>query len=367
MASKLSNGKYRGRVRDPHTGRQIPPHEVIGGPRSYDTLKERDEAQRKARAVLENPNAHLTVRAWWAIWTTSDAYGLARGRSPETIAHNMERTSAFVQTYGDRLMRSIDRDIAHDWISDVSRLATVPALRAMFNDAERAGKIDRPPFNKLGLSKRTRVNRELPTREQIDQMIVEAEDRTPPSFAAYIFTCAWQGIRPGEADALRWEKLDLDASVPTMLIDQQWSVKGRRFKEPKHNSVRRLPLARMVADRLRELPVESEFVFTTTRGTHYTPSARCFHWNRVRCAAGIGDAELYLATRHFFVTYAIETLGLSVDDIGWYCGHRTGGGKIVRDHYLHPDDDLRRARIAAKLAEIEPHVSTPARGHLRAV
>ena len=351
MPAKLSNGNYRGRVRDPRSGRQIAPHTVIGGPRSYRTQAERDDAQRQARAVLLEPNAHLTVRDWWETWTTSDAYGAARGRSPETIAHNRERTRAFVDVYGDRLMRTIDRNVAHEWITDMRRLWTVPALRAMFNDAERAGKITHPPFNKLGLAKRTRVNRQLPSRADIDRMLSLADELTPPSFAAYLFTTAWQGIRPGESDALRWDRLDFDAG--TMMIDQQWSAKGARFKEPKHGSTRKLPIVPIVAQLLTELPRESEFVFTNLRGTHYTPSSRVHHWNRVRCTLGLGGMELYLATRHFFVTYAIEQLGLSVDDIGWYCGHRGGGGRIVRDHYLHPDDDARRERIAAKLALIE--------------
>jgi hypothetical protein len=89
----------------------------------------------------------------------------------------------------------------------------------------------------------------------------------------------------------------------------------------------------------------------------------------VRTAAGFGNTELYLATRHFFVTYAIERLALSVDDIGWYCGHRSSGAKIVRDHYLHPDDDVRRERIAAKLAEIQqpqPRPTAPKPRRVRA-
>ncbi len=351
MAAKLSNGNYRGRVRDPRTGKQVAPHTVIGGPRSYPTKAARDEAQRKARSMLIEPNAHLTVRDWWEEWTTSEAYGVARGRSPETVTHNRERTTAFVESYGDRLMRSIDRNIANEWIADIRRLWTVPALRAMFNDAERAGKISDPPFNKLGLAKRTRVRRKLPSRAEIDRMLSLADELTPPSFAAYLMTTAWQGIRPGESDALRWDRLDFDAC--TIMIDQQWSAKGARFKEPKHGSTRKLPITPVVRDRLIELPRESEFVFTSLRGSHYTPSSRVHHWNRVRCSLGMGDVELYLATRHFFVTYAIEELGLSVDDIGWYCGHRGAGGRIVRDHYLHPDDDLRRERIRAKFEIVE--------------
>ncbi len=110
-------------------------------------------------------------------------------------------------------------------------------------------------------------------------------------------------------------------------------------------------MVRSVRERLLRLPRESEFVFrhsadTTTRRRPATVIG-------TGCAAGIGDVELYLATRHFFVTYAIETLELSVDDIGWYCGHRGAGGRIVRDHYLHPDDDIRRERITAKLEIVE--------------
>ena len=302
--------------------------------------------------MLLEPNAHLTVREWWEEWTTSDVYGKARGRSPETVTHNRERTSAFVERYGDRLVRTIDREVAYEWLADGNRW-TIPALRAMFNDAERAGKIPvgTAPFNRLGLAVPTRVGRQLPARADIDRMHSLADELTPPSFAAYLFTVGWQGIRPGEGDALRWDRLDFEAG--TMMIDQQWSAKGRRFKEPKHGSTRKLPMVPVVRDRLAELPRESEFVFTTVRGTHYTPSSRVHHWDRVRCTLGLGDVELYLATRHFFVTYAIEVLELSVEDVGWYCGHR-GAGRADRPRsLLAPGRRRRRERIAERFELIE--------------
>jgi hypothetical protein len=55
---------------------------------------------------------------------------------------------------------------------------------------------------------------------------------------------------------------------------------------------------------------DSQFVFTTIRGTHYTPSSRTHHWNRVRAAAGLGDTTLYMATRHHFGWYPLNVLGL---------------------------------------------------------
>jgi len=358
MAAKLSNGQYRGRVRDPRTGKQVAPHTIIGGPRSYRTLAERNEACRKAREVLLDPIGHTTVRDWWQEWTTSDTWGKLRNRSPETLVHYRERTQPFVDTYGDRLLRTIDQQVAYEWIA-AAGAGAIPQIQTMFNDAVRAGKIKlgTAPFNQLGIPRPSRRDKPLPPRVAIDRMHEIATRDTPPSFAAYLFTVGWQGIRPGEGDGLMWDDIDFDqGETGTIFIQRQWSAKGLRMKPPKHNSVRRLPLVPIVADRLRELPRESEFVFTTLnrkpsgkRRLHYTPSTREHHWNRVRCAAGLADVELYVATRHFFVTYAVEVLELSVDDIGWYCGHRTGGAKIVRDHYLHPDDDARRERIGGRL------------------
>jgi hypothetical protein len=55
---------------------------------------------------------------------------------------------------------------------------------------------------------------------------------------------------------------------------------------------------------------DSPFVFTTLRGTHYTPTSRIHHWNRVRAAAGLGKTSLYLATRHYWGWYALNVLEL---------------------------------------------------------
>jgi len=74
------------------------------------------------------------------------------------------------------------------------------------------------------------------------------------------------------------------------------------------------------------LPRESEWVFTTLRGTHYTPSARTFHWNRVRCTIGLGDVSLYLATRHLYGWYALNVLDLPRTSSRCNQGTTTAGG-----------------------------------------
>ena len=122
--------------------------------------------------------------------------------------------------------------------------------------------------------------------------------------------CAGEALRPGpgELDALSWEQVDFQAG--TILVDRQWNAKSMAFTLPKHGHVRTIALTDQARERLLTLPRESEFVFTTLRGSHYRPSSRSYHWNRVRCAAGFGNVDLYTATRHYFGWYAFNVLEL---------------------------------------------------------
>lgn len=65
-----------------------------------------------------------------------------------------------------------------------------------------------------------------------------------------------------------------------------------------------------------------------------TPRARSHHWNRVRCAAGLGNLVLYTCTRHYFGWYALNVLRLEPREIAAQLGHRDGG-KLVRELYGH--------------------------------
>jgi hypothetical protein len=89
---------------------------------------------------------------------------------------------------------------------------------------------------------------------------------------------------------------------------------------------------------------ESEFAFPTLRGTHYTPSARSPHWNRVRCSAGFGNVDLYVATRHCFGWYALNVLELPAHVIALHFGHQDGG-ELVLKNYGHPDARIARDRV----------------------
>jgi integrase len=181
-----------------------------------------------------------------------------------------------------------------------------------------------------------------PNEAEIARFIALADELTPPSFAAYLDVAVHTGMRPGELDALRWSKIDLQAE--TIVVDEKWCPKTRVINEPKHHHIRTIALTEPARDRLLHLPHENKFAFTTLRGQHYRPTSQIYHWNRVRAAVGYGNVDFYTVTRHFFGWYALNILELPDHVIAAQLGHRDGG-KLVRTTYGHPDARLARERV----------------------
>ena len=99
-------------------------------------------------------------------------------------------------------------------------------------------------------------------------------------------------------------------------------------------------------DRLLNTPRESEWAFTTTRGTNYTPSSRAYHWNRVRCTIGLGTTSLYEATRHYFAWYLLNVCELPEHVVAQQLRH-DDGGTLVRELDGHSDATIAAERIRA--------------------
>jgi integrase len=344
MPTQLPSGRWRTRVRHPRTGRQMSARAVIGGPVTYATEDGAADAEKEARRLLhQNARVGVTVREFWQDWTT-DPLWLRPATS--TNLHYRERTSAFVAVYGDLPLRAVGDEHVAAWLKGGRNRGTVQFLRTFFNDAMSApaGRlVDRNPFARLGIRQsRGRRDTQPPGQVDIARFVAAADELTPPSFAAFLDVAVHEGMRPGELDALRWDRIDFQAG--TILVDQQWNAKVREFTLPKHGHVRTIALTDPARRRLLDLPYESEFAFTTLRGSHYSPSARCYHWNRVRCAVGLGNVDLYTATRHYFGWYALNVLELPAHVIALHFGHQDGG-KLVRTNYGHPDAAIARERI----------------------
>ncbi len=353
MPTQLPSGRWRTRVRHPRTHKHLSARAVIGGPESYATREAAAAAEDEARRVLRSgARAGVTVREFWIDWTTDPLW---QRPAASTNVHLAERTRKFAAEYGDLPLRAVGDEHVAAWLKGGRNVATVAALRTFFNDAASApaGRlVDRNPFAKLGLrSSRGRRDTQPPTQVDIARFIALADELTPPSFAAYLDVAVHEGTRPGELDALLWDRIDFQAG--TILIDQQWNTKVAAFTPPKHGVVRTIALTDPAHERLLALPRESEFAFTTLRGSHYCASTRSHHWNRVRCAAGLGNVDLYGSTRHYFGWFAWNVLGLDARDIALHFGHQDGG-ELVRKLYGHPDAAIARERIREAFRQAPP-------------
>lgn len=345
--SQLPSGRWRAQVHDPAVGHNVSVSKVLGPSyASFATKKEAKAAREKARAVVGSQRGHaVTVGEWWATWTTDPLW--ARPKD-STNKHNLERTREFAKKHENVPICSVNDGTISLWLRGGKRNGQVPALRAMFNDAGSAAAgrlIDRNPFAGLGIS-RGRGNRDKqPPTEQVARSFAHhAYALKAPGFAAWLQTACFTGMRPGELDALTWDRVDFDKG--RIWVDRQWSASSAKFTSPKNGLARwsiLTPPARLALQDDRTQG-SSEFCFVSARGTHFTPSSRASNWKAVRAAAGWAGS-LYLGSRHFAGWYMVNVLRLAPEDVAVALGH-TDGGALVRKLYGHLDADLALERVA---------------------
>ncbi len=351
--SKLPSGRWRAQVYDPALGRNVSVSRVLGGAGTFATKSEAKRAREQARARLGDVRTDvLTLRGFWERWTTDPLF--ARPKESTNI-HNRERTRAFVERYGTRQIGTIDDTVVAEWLAGGKRNGTIPALRAMFNDAASAkgGRLVRQnPFARLGISRGPgRRHEQPPSEEQIWKLIRCAHELASPSFAAWLQVAAFTGMRPGELDALR--RVNVDLARSRIRVVEQFSAMARTFTLPKNGQMREAPLTEPAREAILSLPAESEFCFAPIRGSHWTASARAYHWKAVRAAAG-WEGSLYLATRHFAGWYMVNVLELPSEDVAIALGH-TDGGELVRRLYGHRDRERALDRVTAAYERTASH------------
>lgn len=359
--TKLPSGRWRAQCWS--NGKWLPVADVIGGQRSFRTKTEAKQAKTKAQERLgQGANLTVTVKSFRERWITDPLF--ARPKE-STNLHNSERTKAFGDEYGEMPIGHVGDLTVSEYLRGGKRNATVPALRAMFNDArsKEAGRLIREnPFAGLRISRgHGNKHKQPPSVEQLAGMLAFAREHTPPSFADYLEAGCLTAIRPSELDALAPGQIDFEAREINVSV--QWSAKVRKFTDPKYGPY----TVALVEDAERLFRPIAErgqrFMFETLRGTHYTPSSRTHHWNRVRAGAGLADLTLYLATRHYFGWYAVNVLGLDPAIVAEQFGHRDGG-KLIEELYGHPDKRIRRDKIreafkgASKVVPLRPNEGT---------
>lgn len=345
--SRLPSGRWRAQCHVPGQG-NVSVSRIIGGPGSYRTKNEAKAAREQARARVGTVRHDITVQQFRLRWTTDPLF--ARPRKSTNVT-NQERTKGFADKYGTLKLGQVDDRVVSEWLAGGGHAYTVPALRAMWNDAmsPKAGRVtDRNPWAHLGLRKSKPKKWVLDERAR-EQLDTQAKLLTPPSFAAYLRFGCLTALRPSELDALKLEDVDFEAGE--IHVRRQWNARVGEFTEPKAG-----PYVAALVDEARDVlqrcprDHDAPWAFLTLRGNHYTPSTRSHHWNRVRCAAQLGDVTLYQATRHWFAFYSLNVLGVPPHVVADQLGHKDGG-RLIISVYGHPNSAVARQRLRDAYSE----------------
>lgn len=272
--SRLPSGRWRAQVYDPATKRNISVSRVLGGAGAFRTKAEAKRAREKAREKIERCDPRdVTVREFWERWSTERVF--ARPKESSNVRRR-EQTKTFVDRYGHLYLRDVGDEVVADWLANGGRAASVMGLSAMFNDAVsvKAGRlVDRNPFQRLGVSRGPgRRDQQPPSEAQLWQIIASAEEVACPSFAAWLQVAAFTGLRPGELDALRWERVQLERD--RIVVAEQFNAATRTFDTPKNHRQREAPLTAGARQALERLPREGEFCFVPIRAStgHRVPA-----------------------------------------------------------------------------------------------
>ena len=152
-------------------------------------------------------------------------------------------TAPKVETYKEALLKSRSRAMA---------TKALQSLRSILTDAQRRGTVAQNTARGISISsrgrekKRLEVGVDIPSLDEMRQMLTNASDRWRP----LLLTTAFTGLRSGELRGLAWDDVDLDAQVITV---RQRADRWNDIGQPKsETSQRQVPIPQNVANTLKE-------------------------------------------------------------------------------------------------------------------
>lgn len=199
--------------------------------------------------------------------------------------------------------------------------------------------------------------RDIPTPEQMGKIIAAADE----DFRGFIATCAFAGLRPGEAAGLQVGDVDfLRRVIHVRRQIQGHSIATMHECPPKYGSSREVPvpaaLTDMLAAHIQKFGVRGESGWLFTREGHLF-GRRLYGalWRRALSGAGLSGFTPH-ACRHYFASGLIAA-GCDVVTVQRALGHSSAAITLsVYSHEWPTAED--RTRSAA--ADIMAHTCPPA-------
>ena len=339
-----------------HKGRQ----HIKTFPTKREATAWRADLQTEVKGGTHTPASRsITVAVAGALWL---AQAETDGLEASTLMQYRQHLNYHIAPYiGDVKLAALAPASVQEFRNQLVREGRSPAmtkkvitsLGAILADAMAAGRVARnvvreqPRTRQRRLEKRhdkrLEVGVDIPTKQQIREMLAAAQGRWRPLIVTAIFT----GLRASELRGLRWADVDLDRAV---LQVRQRADRWNEIGSPKSEAGQReVPLAPLVVNTLREWRLacpksDLDLVFPNRKGAvEGLPNIHRRGLGPLQVAIGIATDAMHPkyglhSLRHAAASLFIEQ-GFTPKRVQALMGHSTIGVTFDTYGHLFPSKD----------------------------
>ena len=302
-----------------------------------------------------------TVGDWLAHWRSTTLAASDRKPSTRELYANLSRKHLEPAPFGaitlDQLrptdIEALVLALQDKKLSDSTIRSTYTVARAGLDGAVRDGLLARNPAEAV---KRPGLKRKEARHLEADEVRRLLATLAGHRYHLALILIAFSGLRRGEALALRWSDLDLDAGMLKVAGTLGRVNRSLSISEPKTAKSRRVvPLSGDVVALLRKHRTEQKrqrlaaanqwtdtgLVFTTELGTPVEPRNLLRVAQSAAAKAGLADVDIHIL-RHSTAT-AMMNDGVPLKTVADLLGHSSIS--ITGDIYGHTSDDAARAAV----------------------
>ncbi len=258
---------------------------------------------------------------------------------------DIKRVKTLCAFFGNRYLYDITPMLIEEFKAERAKKVTVATvnrelacLKHMFNKAIEWGKAEFNPVRKIKLFKENNVRVRYLEKEEIRNLIDNAQAHLKPILIVALNT----GLRKGEILSLKWK--DLDFKLDVIYIRQ--SKSGEKREVPMNALVRKTLIA------VRKHP-DSPYVFCNANGEPYANVRKSF-FTAIK-KSGIIDFHFH-DLRHTFASHLVMN-GVDLNTVRELLGHKTLE-MTLRYSHLSPDH---KHRAVANLSRQMDTFWTPER------
>lgn len=346
---KRKDGRYEGRYVKSYSDDGKARYGYVYG-RTYREVKNRlNELKVKYQNKRRVVSSDLTVEEWVGIWLRDQSHIKDSSR----MTYNSYLKNHLAPELGEIKLGSLTNEELQKFVNKKLESLSVKTVKDIFNMLRGALKaaydknlLQEVVWNvKLPKNPRPKIQI-LNWNEQraLEKAIDESDD--PNDIG--ILICLYTGLRICELCALRWENVDLDRGIMSIVQTLQriendggGSKTKIKFDSPKSlSSVRDVPIPKFLVERLKKIEKDGGYVISAN-GKFIEPRVYSRRLDRLLSKLGIPHIKFH-SLRHSFSTRALE-IGFDVKTLSEILGHSSAS--ITLNFYAHSMCEHKRKEI----------------------